>query len=334
MALAAATGPASGRLGDRHDPDVRWTTDAELNITSSWGHSDGIEALLGDEEARAAHEEALGGTACAYQGTLGEAPCLFHLAPLVDGGAVRGVQGAGYRRHRADREAVLEELVEELDAFAHATAHDLRAPLRAMKGFSEVLLADASGMDPGSRHLLTRIHAAGHRMDRTIEGLLQYARLARTDIRLGRVSLDVVVHDALSACQAQCDHAGARVLVGRPLPDVMGHPTLLVQALTNLVSNAVKFVPPSRRPRVRIGAKQQGERVMVYVEDNGIGIAPEHQRQVFRPFERLQDRRRYEGSGIGLALVQRVATRLGGRAGVASRPGEGSRFWIEVPSCP
>jgi signal transduction histidine kinase len=124
--------------------------------------------------------------------------------------------------------------------------------------------------------------------------------------------------------------AGATVEVEGPLPDVLAHPPTLTQAAINLLSNAIKFVPQGRAPRIRIWAEAGDGRVRLWVEDNGIGIEPAHQERVFQPFQRLHGVESYPGTGIGLAIVRRSIERMGGRSGVVSGPGEGSRFWIEL----
>jgi len=130
----------------------------------------------------------------------------------------------------------------------------------------------------------------------------------------------------------RADLRQADLRVESPLPRVRGHALLLGQAIANLISNAVKFIPPGAVPRVRIRAARgsESDHVRLWVEDNGIGIAPEHQPKLFRVFERLHGREDYPGTGIGLAIVRRALERMGGSTGVESAPGEGSRFWIEL----
>ena len=123
----------------------------------------------------------------------------------------------------------------------------------------------------------------------------------------------------------------AQVEVEGPLPPVIGHRPTLVQVVTNLLSNAVKFVPPGVPPKVRVRAERRGELVRLWVEDNGIGLAPEHRDRIFKVFERLHGEETYPGTGIGLAIVKKGVERTGGRAGVESDDGRGSRFWVELP---
>src|SRR6185295_17509937 len=118
----------------------------------------------------------------------------------------------------------------------------------------------------------------------------------------------------------------------KPLGKVVGHGPILIQVFVNLLSNAVKFVPPSTIPRVRIRVEARRDRKRIVIEDNGIGIAPEHQERIFGIFERLNRTEEFPGTGIGLAIVRRAVERLGGAVGVESQAGQGSRFWVELPS--
>jgi len=124
----------------------------------------------------------------------------------------------------------------------------------------------------------------------------------------------------------------ADVSIQSPLLPVLGHEASLTQCLTNLLANAVKFVPPGATPRVVMGSEQHGKRVRLWISDNGIGIAPEAQRRIFDMFQRLHKDSEYEGTGIGLAIVRKAIERMGGQAGVESEPGKGSRFWLELPA--
>ena len=120
--------------------------------------------------------------------------------------------------------------------------------------------------------------------------------------------------------------------VDSPLPVVIGHDATLAQAVTNLVGNALKFVPPGKKPMVHISAERRDRYTRLWVTDNGLGIAPDQHEMIFRVFERLHRREDYPGTGIGLAIVRKGLERMGGRSGVESAPGSGSRFWIELQS--
>jgi signal transduction histidine kinase len=230
-----------------------------------------------------------------------------------------------------ERTATLEEANDELQSFAATISHDLRAPARAIGGYAAALEEDAGPRLAGEeRDYLARISAAAERMDGLIDDILGYSRLARQDIVLRRVPLEDVVEAVLD--QHRTELKGARIEVLRPMPAVSGQAGVLVQAVGNLLGNAVKFRPRGEAAQVTIRCtEEEGGLVRLWVEDRGIGIAPEHQERIFRPFERLHGREAFPGTGVGLAIVRRVAERLGGRCGVISAPGEGSRFWIELP---
>ncbi|WP_188312103.1 sensor histidine kinase [Salinarimonas soli] len=234
-------------------------------------------------------------------------------------------------RQVEERTARLVELNRELDAFAYTISHDLRAPLRAMHGYADALIEDYGPLLPeDGRRFIRRIAAASERMEDLIQDILSYSRLAREEVSLRPVSLERIVDGVLTRSAERMGETGAEIVLERPLPAVLGHAPILSQAVENLVLNAVKFVGPGTRAQVRIRAEPRDGWVRLSVEDNGIGIAVEHHERIFRPFERLHGAEAYPGTGIGLAIVRRSVERMGGRCGVASVPGSGSTFWIEL----
>lgn len=232
----------------------------------------------------------------------------------------------------AERTAELEEANAELESFGYSVAHDLRAPLRAMQGFGQALREDYAGrLDDEGQDYLRRIEASAEELDRLIRDLLDYSRLGRLEMRLLPVNLGEVVGEALDVLEEEIREREAVVRVENSLPVVTGHRVVLMQAVGNLISNALKFVPAGTPPLVRVAAEPRDGWVRLWVEDNGIGIAPEHQERIFQVFERLHGPESYPGTGIGLAIVRRGVKRMGGRVGVESARGQGSRFWIELP---
>ncbi|UPT75581.1 MAG: ATP-binding protein [Elusimicrobiota bacterium] len=261
------------------------------------------------------------------------------------GGAVRGLFAfvtdiTGARRQEETlKEAVSARTAElarsnaELEAFSYTVSHDLRAPLRAIQGYATIVLDRASALlDEETRGLLERISASTMRMDRMIMDLLALGRLSRGEQVLSPVDPEPVVDHVLSHYPG---FDKADVTVRRPLGRVMAQDSLLTQALSNLLVNAVKFVPKGRRAAVAVSAEPAGPgRTRLVVEDNGLGIPEDMRSKLFRPFSRLHPRGEYEGTGIGLAIVKKAAERMGGTAGVESKPGDGSRFWIELRRAP
>jgi len=231
----------------------------------------------------------------------------------------------------ANRVEQLETVNRELESFSYTVSHDLRAPLRAVQGFSEALLEEFGvSLDETGRGFVHRTVEAASRMDRLIRDLLEYSRLARVELALEPVDLAVATADAAAQLDRELAERHARLEIIGDLPTVRGHSRTVTQAVANLLSNAVKFVTAGTTPHVRLWAEERDRSVRLWVEDNGIGIAEEHQQRIFQVFERLHAQEVYPGTGAGLAIVRRAAERMGGTAGVQSRPGAGSRFWIEL----
>jgi len=242
-------------------------------------------------------------------------------------------------RKRAEEEIArrAEELAavnKELETFSYSVSHDLRAPLRAMQGFAHALNEDfADRLDPVAQDYTQRIVAAANHMDTLIQDLLAYSRLNRVQMLLQPLDLRSVMPEVQThvAGESMEREALLEIAIPEAFPHVLAHPTTLMQVVTNMLTNAVKFVAAGVRPHVRVWVEERGERVRLWVEDNGIGIAPEHQDRIFRVFERLHGSETYPGTGIGLAIVAKGVERMGGRAGVESIPDQGSKFWIELP---
>jgi len=245
------------------------------------------------------------------------------------------VGAADLERRLAERTAELRDKTLELERFAFTVSHDLRAPLRAMQGFARALIEDCGDrLDPVGRDYAARIAAAGRRMDGMLQDLLAYSRLLRLDRAVEPVDLKDIVAEALHGLDPAVRGSDARVVVEDGLPRVLGHRALLVQVIGCLLSNAVKFVAPGTRPEVRLRGEDRAGRLRLWVEDNGIGIAPGDQEKIFGVFVRLHGVEAYPGNGMGLAIVRRGMERMSGGSGVDSRTGSGSRFWIELPKGP
>lgn len=232
-----------------------------------------------------------------------------------------------------ERTAELTEVNEELESYVRTVSHDLRAPLRAIQGLGTAVIEDyGERLDVQGMDYLARMTAAAERMDRMLLDLLAYSRMGKTEIVLEPIATEDVVREARNLVHAVLDGSNAVIEVERPLLPMLGHRPTLLQVVSNLLTNAAKFVRPGKTPRIRLRTERSGSNVRLWVDDEGIGIAPEHQERIFRAFERLHPHDEYPGTGIGLAIVRRATERMGGRAGVESRLGEGSHFWIELPS--
>src|SRR6266404_432490 len=231
-----------------------------------------------------------------------------------------------------ERTAKLYEMIGELEAFSYSVAHDLRAPLRSICGYVEALREECSGpISVEAARITERIIGAARRMDCLIQDVLALSRLARADLKLEPVNLEQLLQGVLDS-SAALQPPLAEIYVDQPLPTPIGNVVALTQCVSNLLSNAVKFVAPGVLPHVNIWAEQKAGFVRLWLADNGIGIAAQHQSKVFGLFQRLSSQ--YEGTGLGLAIVSRAAFRMGGKVGVESEPSKGSRFWIELAASP
>jgi two-component system sensor histidine kinase/response regulator len=248
---------------------------------------------------------------------------------------------AAHNRRQAEQLEVIQKLNRELqdangelEAFSYTVSHDLRAPLRSLSGYANVLLEDYGVcLDEEGRGHLLALDRAAKRMDALTRDLLAYGRVARESVTLEAVQLRPLWEAVISLNRAG-NSPQANIIIEPDLLPVLGHRFLLEQCLSNLINNATKFVSAGVTPEVRIRTEARGDQVRLWVEDNGIGIDPAYHRKIFNMLERVGDIKRYEGTGIGLAIVQRAVQRMGGACGVESAPGQGSRFWVDLPAVP
>jgi signal transduction histidine kinase len=230
-----------------------------------------------------------------------------------------------------ERTAQLRATNEQLETFVYSAAHDLRSPLRSINAYSQLLIDDHAAVLPERpRQLLERIHASSEFMDKLLLDLLAFGRTARSEMELGPVEVQTAWERAVFQSETQIQQTQARIQVAGPLPKVRAHEATLTQILANLLSNALKFVAPGTRPSVRFWAEDRGNQARLWLQDNGIGIPQREQERVFRVFERLNGTR-YPGTGIGLSIVRKGSERMAGKTGLESEPGQGTRFWIELP---
>ena len=239
----------------------------------------------------------------------------------------------GLNHELEKRVGELTDINRELESFCYSISHDLRAPLRAMQGFASTLLHDyGPKLDDDGKDFARRIVNSSMFMDKLLHDLLDYSRLSRAQCEPAAVNVPEVLDEILEQIEKEIDEKQAEIQIHCPLAVVAAHPPTLRQILYNLISNALKFIPPQRTPTIRIWTESHSSMVRICIQDNGIGIAPEHHEKIFGLFERLHGNHVYSGTGIGLAIVRKGAERMNGRVGLESKPGEGSCFWFELPA--
>ena len=238
---------------------------------------------------------------------------------------------AGQLEHAVTaRTAELTATNKQLDAFVYTIAHDLRAPLRSMQGFSNILVEEAgSGLSENCRDYANRISLSAQFMDALLQDLLAFSRVAKEKFQLAPVDVELVIRAVVARLGPVMQEKNARVEIIGPWAKVWAHEPTLGQALTNLISNALKFVAPGVTPHVRVRMEEKSGFIRVWVEDNGIGIPQDLREKVFQLFTRLHGTK-FPGTGIGLAIVEKGIERMNGAVGLESAPGQGSRFWFEL----
>ncbi|HXF94694.1 MAG TPA: PAS domain S-box protein, partial [Gemmatimonadales bacterium] len=226
--------------------------------------------------------------------------------------------------------AELQAVNRELEAFSYSVSHDLRAPLRAMDGFSRIVLEEhAGGLDPEGRRLLDVVRENARRMGQLIDDLLAFSRLGRQPLRARSVDLVELAREVAAELRAAEPERAIEITVA-PLPPARGDRALLRQVLVNLLQNAVKFTRGRAPARIEVGARDGGNGVVYYVADNGVGFDPRYADKLFGVFQRLHRAEEFEGTGVGLATVQRIVHRHGGRVWAEGAPDHGATFYFTL----
>lgn len=230
------------------------------------------------------------------------------------------------------RTAQLEAANLELEAFSYSISHDLRSPLRAIRGFAQILQEDFEAqLSPEGREDLHHILLASARMNEMIEALLNYARLGRGGLHKVPVALGAVLEQVKNELSGRIAEANAELTIDPDLPTLPGDPTLFSQIFTNLINNALTYQPPGAQPQVNVTSETANGHAEVRVSDNGIGISPEDRERIFNVFQRLHSEEQFPGTGIGLSVVKKAVQLMGGEIWVESEKDEGSTFYIRLP---
>jgi len=230
-----------------------------------------------------------------------------------------------------ERTGELESANKELEAFSYSVSHDLRAPLRHIEGFVEILRGTQSNCldEEGQRHLQT-ISDSSRQMGKLIDDLLSFSRTTRVELRKVRVSLDDVIQGVLHEMKPDLKDREIEWKIG-PMPEVEGDPALLHQVFYNLISNALKYTRTRQYTKIEMGSTRTDNEYVIYIRDNGVGFDPRYAQKLFGVFQRLHRASEFEGTGIGLANVRRIITRHGGRTWAESELDEGATFFFSLP---
>jgi PAS domain S-box-containing protein len=230
-----------------------------------------------------------------------------------------------------ERTAQLEEANRELEAFSYSVSHDLRTPLRAIDGFSRILLErQADRMDEEGRRLLGMLGDNAKRMAQLIEDMLRFSRTGRMELTFSRVDMEQLAHAVAEELRAGDSDSKMQIEVGS-LPPAHGDIAMLRQVWVNLLSNAIKFSRNSAISKIEVGAAVKGDETVYHVKDNGVGFSQEYADKLFGVFQRLHGVDEFEGTGIGLAIVKRIVNRHGGRVWAEGKVGEGAAFYFSLP---
>ena len=234
-------------------------------------------------------------------------------------------------KEKEKRTLELEAANKELEAFSYSVSHDLRAPLRAISGFSEVLAQDyMEQLDGEARMLFSEITRNARKMGDLIDNLLEFSRLSRQDIFRNNIDMNNIVKNIIAELKSLEPARDINIQIGQ-LPVIEGDKNMLRQLFFNLISNAFKYTGKKENATIEIGNySREGEQVF-YIKDNGAGFDPRYYNKLFGVFQRLHSSMEFEGTGVGLAIVRKIATKHGGEVWADGKVGDGACFYVSLP---
>lgn len=243
-----------------------------------------------------------------------------------------GRKAADLEQRVAELEAQLDAARREIDAFTYAVSHDLRAPLRSISGYCQVLQEDLGPtLDPQYQHFLNRTQESALKLGRQIDALMSLSRVARTEVQPSEVDVSALIsriaHEQLSERQGR-----APTIDIEPGIRVIADAKLISRVFEQLLANAIKFSAEAAAPQIDVTQERHGTRLVVRVRDNGVGFDMRYAEKLFVPFQRLHPEADFPGLGMGLALVQKMLALIGGRVWAESAPGQGTTIYVDVPA--
>ena len=235
-------------------------------------------------------------------------------------------------RENAKQQTLMKEKERAMESFMYSVSHDLRAPLRRIVNYAEILEEDHSAsLDEEVRRLVSRMSKNAEKMGELINDLLSFSRVSQHPIKKSTVNVETLVSTVISELKGTGVMANATVTM-KSLPIIEADLTLLKRVFENLLSNAVKFTRTINAPVIEVGSKVMPDSIHFYVKDNGVGFESQYASKLFNIFQRLHNPSEYEGSGIGLAIVQLIVSRHGGKVWAEGKLNEGSVFWFSFPN--
>jgi light-regulated signal transduction histidine kinase (bacteriophytochrome) len=229
------------------------------------------------------------------------------------------------------RTAQLEALNKELEAFSYSVSHDLRAPLRAVHGYTKILLEDYEDkLDEEGKRICGIVLSSATQMGELIDDLLSFSRIGRSSINPHMLDMKQI---AMSVCEDLVGETGPQndLIKIDNLHKAFGDPTLIKRVWNNLLSNAVKYSSKEANPEIEVGSKKENESFVYYVKDNGVGFDMQYGHKLFGVFQRLHSETEFEGNGVGLAIVQRIILKHGGKVWAEGEVGKGATFYFSLP---
>lgn len=239
--------------------------------------------------------------------------------------------GGSLERLVEQRTAELTSANQELEAFSSSVAHDLRAPLRAINGYAQVVLNDhAQALDDAGRRKLDSIIDRARKMGDLIDDLLEFSRVGRAAVQQSALDMNLLVQETAAEALAHCPERKIELSVGK-LPAASGDRAMLRQLWVNLICNAIKYTRPRAQAKIEVGGSFHAGEDVYWIKDNGVGFQMEYAHKLFGVFQRLHSAKEFEGTGVGLALVKRIVSRHGGRVWAQGEPGKGATFSFTLP---
>jgi light-regulated signal transduction histidine kinase (bacteriophytochrome) len=230
-----------------------------------------------------------------------------------------------------ERTEKLETVNKELEAFAYSISHDLRAPLRVINGYTNILVEDyGMSLDANGKHVCAVLQDKTHHMNELIDDILSFSRFSLAEIRMSQINMEDLIHSIFQELTSSKDRERIEFQVAS-LPQAFGDRALIRQVWTNLLSNAIKFSAIRERAIIQVTGIQTSGEIIYAVNDNGAGFDMHYIDKLFGVFQRLHSEREFPGTGVGLAIVQRIILRHGGRVWAEGQSGQGASFYFSLP---